>query len=122
VDRVRGVDPGAGGNEASEPARRRAAGDLRARQPEETKEASMAKSTIQVIDPEPVSAEEAQKVPAGQIARTLPPGPMEEKEVEGQYPYWQYYRCHCGTVSRVLLDTDYYKYFRCACGQNMFRA
>jgi hypothetical protein len=82
----------------------------------------MAKATIQVIDPERVSEQEAKNVPAGQIARTLPPGPMEEKEVEGQYPYWQYYRCTCGAVFRVLLDTDYYKYFYCSCGRYMYKA
>jgi hypothetical protein len=86
-------------------------------------EISMAKkSTIQVIEPERLSDEEAKKINAGQIARTLPPGPMEEKEVEGQYPYWQYYRCNCGSVFRVLLDTDYYKAFYCACGRYVYRA
>ena len=82
----------------------------------------MASANIQVIDPERVSDEEAKKIPAGQIARTLQPGPLEEKEVEGQYPYWKYYRCTCGAVFRVVLDTDYYKYFYCACGRYLYRA
>ncbi len=82
----------------------------------------MAKSTIEVIDPQLVPEAEAKKAPASQIARTLPPGPMAESEVEGQYPYWQYYRCGCGAVFRVLLDTDYLKYFYCACGRYMYRA
>jgi len=81
----------------------------------------MAISNIQVIDPERVSDEDAKKIPAGQITRPLPLGPTEEKEVEGQYPYWKYYRCGCGVVSRVVLDTDYYKYFYCACGRYIFR-
>ena len=46
----------------------------------------------------------------------------EEKEVEGQYPYWQYYRCSCGGVFRVLLDTDYYQYFRSPCCNFMYKA
>lgn len=82
----------------------------------------MAISNIQVIDPERISDSDAKNIPAGQIARPLPPGPMEEKEVEGQYPYWQYYRCACGTVARVVLDTDYYKYFNCACGRYLYKA
>ncbi|MCW5774317.1 MAG: hypothetical protein KIT16_21925 [Rhodospirillaceae bacterium] len=82
----------------------------------------MASATIQVIDPQRVSAEEAKAIPSGQVAHALPPGPMDESEVEGQSPYWQYYRCGCGSVFRVLLDTDYTKYFYCACGRYMYRA
>ena len=82
----------------------------------------MARTTIEVIDPQRVPDAEAKTIPAGQIARALPPGPLEEPEVEGQYPYWQYYRCGCGSVFRVRLDTDYLKYFYCACGRYMYRA
>jgi hypothetical protein len=82
----------------------------------------MATAHIQVIDPERVSDEDAKKIPASQIARPLQPGPMEEKEVEGQAPYWQYYRCGCGAVFRVQLDTDRTQYFHCACGRYMYRA
>lgn len=82
----------------------------------------MAQTILQVIDPERVPDAEAKTIPAEQIARTLPPGPVEEKEVEGQDPYWQYYRCECGSVFRVLLDTDKRKYFYCACGRYMYRA
>lgn len=82
----------------------------------------MASTHIEVIDPERVSEAEAKKVPASQIARTLPPGPVEEKEVEGQAPYWVYYRCGCGTVFRVELDTERAKYFHCGCGRYMYKA
>ena len=82
----------------------------------------MATSNIQVIDPERVSDADAKKIPAGQIARTLPPGPLEEKEVEGQYTYPYLYRCPCGTVFRVQCDSEYLKYFYCACGRYLFRA
>jgi len=82
----------------------------------------MATATIQVIDPERLSDAEAKKVPASQLARLLPDGPAEHKEVEGQRPYWQYFRCACGTVFRVVLDTDQAKYFYCACQRYMYRA
>ena len=75
----------------------------------------MAKSTIEVIDAQRVPDSEAKPVTADRIARTIPPNKVDEKEVEGQYPYWQYYRCSCGSVFRVLLDTDYLKYFYSPC-------
>lgn len=82
----------------------------------------MAKTTIEVTDGERVPDAEAKRATADQIARTSPPTPMEDKEVEGQYPYWQYYRCSCGSVFRVLLDTDHYKYFYSPCCNFMYRA
>ena len=82
----------------------------------------MAVSNIQVIDPERLSDAAAKKVPADRIAHALPPGPMDETEVEGQYPYWQYYRCGCGTVFRVKLDTEFKKYFYCACARYVHKA
>ncbi len=82
----------------------------------------MAKTTIEVIDAQRVSDAEAKAVTADQIARTVPPAPFQDKEVEGQYPYWQYYRCGCGGVFRVLLDTDYLKYFYSPCCGYMYRA
>ena len=80
------------------------------------------RSTIEVIDAERVPDAEAKTVPADRIARTVPPDRMDANEVEGQYPYWQYYRCTCGSVFRVLLDTDYYKYFTSPCCGLMYRA
>jgi len=82
----------------------------------------MMRTTIEVIDPERVPDAEAKTIPESQVARPLPAGPMDEREVEGQQPYWQYYRCGCGSVFRVLLDTDQLKYFYCACGRYMYRA
>jgi hypothetical protein len=82
----------------------------------------MATATIQVIEPERVSDEDAKKIPAGQVVQPLPAGPLEEKEVEGQAPYWMYYRCGCGAVFRVALDTDSTRYFHCACGRYLYRA
>lgn len=82
----------------------------------------MVTSTIEVIDAERVSEAEAKTATADRIARTIPPTRLEENEVEGQYPYWKYYRCGCGTVFRVLLDTDYYKYFYSPCCGYMYRA
>ena len=82
----------------------------------------MAIATLDVIDAERVPDAEAKKIPASQIGRTPPPGPIDGNEVEGQVPYWQYYRCGCGSVFRVLLDTDRQKYFNCACGRYLYRA
>jgi len=53
----------------------------------------MAKVNIEVNDGQRVSDADAKKVPAKEIARTSPPDKIAAAEVEGQYPYWQYYRC-----------------------------
>jgi hypothetical protein len=82
----------------------------------------MAIATLDVIDAERVSDAAAKKIPADQIVQPLPPGPVEGGEVQGQVPYWQYYRCGCGTVFRVQLDTDRQRYFYCACQRYIYRA
>jgi len=82
----------------------------------------MAKVNIEVNDGQRVSEADAKKVPAKEIARTSPPDKIAAAEVEGQYPYWQYYRCSCSSVFRVLLDTDQHRYFRSPCCNFMYRA
>lgn len=44
----------------------------------------MATANIQVIDPERVSEADAKNIPAGQIARTLPPGPISRRHAVPQ--------------------------------------